>query len=1342
MDVAAPPSPHGTSLTPYVPRHVLEGILRGDMSDRRHPRRFQAVGLFADMSGYTGMAEAFSSLGAAGAEELSELMNHHLGAAVEAVERFGGSVAMFGGDSMSAIFPFDDRGHVAERAVACALAIQSGMDRFRALRTRAGTFDLRCKVGLAIGEVLSAVVSAPNGRLEWILAGEAVDGSARAEHQARAGEVVCDDGFRARCDGLVVLAERGGVSVIDRIEAAPDPSPYPPLPTLPADAIALIRRFVDRSVADRIGLGQRRFVNEHRRLAVLFAGFGEIDVSSEDGAGFLLDRASTALAAAERFDGYLHQVEAGDKGVLAVISFGAPVAHEDDEERALACALELERSTTDASIGVAIGSLFCGERGGGGRLEYAATGDTMNVAARLMQLAEPGTIVCTDSLSPRTRAVAVLRSRSSVSVKGRSASVPIVEVRGLLRPAAREDEGLDAPLFGRDRERADLVDRLERARRGVGAVVFVSGEAGVGKSRLCADVAALARSRGFEIHATATSPMDPATPYLTWRPVARSLLGLDGGDVPDLRAVVEAIDPSLGPRSPLLGPVMGRTEADTPRTRALDAETRAELTTTLVADIIAARARVKPRLIWFDDVQWLDASSRELFIALARRVGSERVLLLATFRTELGTDQRLGWISEVEPAARMELEPLDEGAMHELLAERASRLLGVTSSRVGRIAPSLLDRAQGNPFYIEQLLSLCKERGIDPTDRDQVTSADLPEGLHRLALARLDALPQTEQMTLRVASVIGERFSESWITGSDPATGTPATIRRRLGALRRKGFIRPIDDGTHREHMFAHGIVREAAYTTLSDASRRELHEEVARFVEHAFGDDLGPYLGTLAHHYGATRNIPKQRRYFRLAADAATDVFANETAIGFYDRLLPLVEGRDAVDVALRLGDVRQLAGGWVDAEAMFRSALELAEDCGDERGRVRARSAIGYVLAHTGEMAEARDLLDAAVADAVQLSDSETVVTALEHLGFAAWQQGDYDASIAASRRLVEVARAAEDPRAECRALDAMGLAYWRTGAFARARDSFREGLEIAERVNDLKGAVHIANDFAGLLAEEGDLAGAFQQVRRGIDDARAIGYRNAEAVLIGNAGELYRQFGQFDESLSCSLRCLAVTAPMRDRADVATRLGNIALTLADAGRLHEADDFFAETIALAESIDDPYLVSAYGHYRAALLIRMDRTTEAEELNRRALAIASEIDAHEIVVRASVADVRRALARGDRTAAEALDALSALEGPDTAPAERAMLAYERWTVLPDEVRSRAAIDAVSEIVDTMPSPEHRAWFEALTGSPAPDPKRLPALDIGDVEPLSLDGALVAGRSLHASSGVSPGNP
>lgn len=1343
MSVAGRLPPPETGLIPYVPRHVVEELLRGGWSDEWRPRRFKAVALFADMSGYTAMSEAFSSLGAAGAEELGELMNRHFGAAVEIVDRLGGSVGKFGGDSMSATFSLDDREDAAARAVACSLQIQAGMKRFRSIKTSVGAFDLRCKIGLASGDVISAVVSAPNGRLEWILAGNALDGCARAEHHARPGEVVCEDSFRDQCGGLVVGVEREGFSVIDRIDVAPDPSPSPPLSRLPGEAVALLERFVARSVVDRISLGHRRFVNEHRRIAVLFAGYGEIDVSSNEGTGLLLDRASKALAAAERFDGYLHQIDAGDKGVLAVISFGAAVAHEDDEERALACARELQRTAADASIGIAIGTAFCGERGGSGRLEYAATGDTMNVAARLMEFAEPGTIVCTDSLAPRTRAVAVLGSLAPVSLKGHDAPVPIVEVRGLRgrRPQAVDAE-FDIAMIGRDGEVAELTRQIERADRGRGTVVFVSGEAGVGKSRLCADVAALARLSGFEVHATASTATDAGSPYLAWHPVIRSLVGFEDEEAPDLTALLGRIDPGLSSRAPLLGPVVGRNLTDTSVTDGLDAETRAELTTALVADIVRARARVKPRLIWFDDIQWLDAASRDLFIVLARRIRGERVLLLATFRTDASGDPRVGWLFEVEPAVRLQLDPLGTAAMQNLLAESAKRRFGLRGSQLRRIASSLADRAQGNPFFLEQLLSLCNERGIDPTDHEEVAAAALPEGLHRLALARLDTLPQEEQMTLRVASVIGRRFAESWLTGTYPQLGAADPVRRRLESLRRRGFIRLAEDRPEREHVFSHAIVQEAAYATLSDASRRELHEGVARYVERAFGNDLGSQLGTLAHHYGATRNIPKQRRYFRLAADAARDVFANETAIGFYERLLPLVEGAEAVGISLRLGDVRQLSGGWVAAERSFRFALELAEACGDERGSVRARSALGYVLAHTGSMVEARDLLEAAVTDAERLSDAEGTVAALEHLGFATWQQGDYDASLAASRRLVEIARRNEDRRAECRALDALGLAFWRVGGFARARGSFEEALELADRVNDVKGLVHIANDFAGLLAEEGDVPAAFEQVRRGVATARAIGYRNAEAVLIGNAGELYRQHGQLEESLACSLRCLAVTAPMRDRADVTTRLGNIALTLADEGRFSQADDFFIETIALAEAIDDPYLLSAYSHYRAALLSRMDRAREAEDMNKRALRIASEIDAHEVVVRASVLDIRAAVARGELTPVEADRALSELEAPETVLAERAMIAYERWCVVPDAARHRAAVETAAEIVNAMPGPEHRRKLETLTGLPAPTIPPLAILDIGDLEVLTLDEALAAGRSLLAEHPSSAGVP
>ena len=1295
--------------------------------------------MFADMSGYTSMSESFAALGAAGAEELGGLLNAHFEAAIAVVERFGGSVGKFGGDALSAIFPFDERPDAPGRAVGCALAIQTGMARFRSMETSVGTFDLRCKIGLAIGEVLAATVSAASGRSEWILAGSAIDRCGEAEQRSAPGGVMCDAALRLRCPGLILGPERDGFWVVRGLDRTPDLQPYPPLPPLSSQATDALARFVPPSVFERISLGHRGFVNEHRHIAVLFAGYGVLDTTTDAGVEELLERSAEALDAAERFEGYLHQIHAGDKGVLSIISFGAAVAHEDDEERALACAMSIATGPSKPSVGLALGTAFCGERGGPTRLEYAATGDTMNVAARLMQLAEPGTVLCTDTFGPRVRGRTVLKERPPVALKGRRRPVAIaelLEIREDPDPPVRSD----LPLIGREDESAQIARAADAALEGRGSVVLIEGDAGTGKSRLTAESVSRASSSGFLVHATAAPPTDRSTPFLAWRSIVRSLIGIEDAGSGSVVDSLGSLDRNLIPRAPLLASILGSTMPETELTAGLDPQLRAELAMTLVGDLVHICAETSPRVLVIEDLQWLDPASRDLLIEVARRARAEHVMVITTYRSEGDEDPLAGWPLGSLPGLRIELGPLNDQAVRSFLAVAMERVFDRRGSSPPAVARTLIARAEGNAFYLEELLELCKDRGIDPTDEDAVASAELPAGLHRLALARLDTLPQTEQMVLRVASVVGRRFAEPWLAGSYPRLGAPAEVHGRLNGLGRRGLTRLVVNKPTREHEFKHAIVHEAAYTTLSDSSRQELHEAVARYVESRYVRDLRPHLGALAHHYGATRNIGKQREYFRRAADAARDAFANESAIRFYERLLPIVAGHEAVEASLLLGEVRQHAGDWEGAEEAFRSAQVAAERIDDERGGVRARSSLGYLLAHGDRVTAARGMLERAVADAERLDDPGATMSALEYLGFATWQLADYGASLATCIRLIDVASRAGDRRAESRALGGVGLARWRLGGYEDAREAFERAIDLAEQLDDARGLTHSANDLGGMLAETGDLVGAFTQVTRGLRLAREIGYRHAEAVLVGNAGELYRQHGELDAALRCSLQSLVVTAPMRDWSDIAFRLGNIALTLADMGRLDEADEFFAITMALARDIEDPYLISAFGHYRADAYARAGREADASALNLEALRLSREIDAHEIVVRATLLAVRLASASG--SSAEAVDQqLEELERLDPVPTERAMLAYERWLVRPaDPRRRRQATKAMEEIYRSMPGPENRRRLKTLGRSPAPTVDPLPSLDTGDLDTMSLDDAMLLARTLlEERASVSP---
>lgn len=1316
----SPTASDAADLIAYVPRYVVADLLRSEGSPATRPRRFEAVGLFADMSGFTSISEAFAARGAAGAEELSRLLNEHFDTAIDVIERFGGSLGKIGGDSLSAIFPLEEHPDAPARAVTCALEIQSGMERFRSVPTSVGPFELSCKIGLALGHARTATITAPGGRLEWLVVGTAVDRCAEAEHLADSGEIVCDRRLRERCPGLVTTARGNGFWVIDRLVPHPEPLPVPPAPAVSAHAVDLLARFVHRSVAERIRMGHRRFVDEHRRIAVVFAGYGTVDTNTEAGMGLVLERSTGALTIAERLDGHLHQIDAGDKGIVAVISFGAAVAHEDDEERALRCALELIERAPESSIGIAVGLAFCGERGGRTRREYAAIGDTMNVAARLMQLADPGTILCTDAFGPSTRARANLDRREPVLVKGRRQPLAIAELRSLRDQPGPWERRYDLPVVGRDEELARVDSILEQAQqRGPPRVVVLTGEAGVGKSRLSAEIADRATSSGFLIHLGASSSTDTDVPFLPWRSIVRSLLGLEREGVNGLADSLAALDRDLVARAPLLGPILGEAIEDTELTTGLDSKLRSELMTTLMTEIVQQCGLSAPRLLLIEDCHWIDPASRDLLAAVCAQVAATSVVVLATARPFRRDEHELAWLHGIDSAATIRLAPLDQESMHEYLALTADRLFGLDREALGPLASTLVPRAEGNAFYLEELLNVCKDRGIDPTDERALANAVLPEGLHRVVLARVDDLPQPEQATLRVASVIGRRFPEPWLAGVYPSLGPAESIRAWLAHLERVGLVQSIEGEPGQERVFIHSVVHEAIYATLSEASRWELHEAVGQHIEAIHGDDLEPFVGTLAHHYGASRNVDGQRRYFRLAADAARRAFANETAITYYERLVPIASRKDAGEVLRLLGEVRQLVGEWKGAADAFRESIASSDAPDDDSETVRARAALGYLLAHTGPTAEAHSVLETALADAQRLGNSEASLLALEYLAFTAWQEADYDASLRLSRQLVSLAESVGDARATCMGLESLGLGHWRRGEYELAREAFERALSLAEEIKDHRGLIHAANDLAGVLAEVGDLMGAFEKVQAGLKAARAIGYRHSEAVMIGNAGELYRQHGELDLAIACSLHCVATTAAMGDWSDVVTRIGNLALALSDQGKLNQADQFSELTLQLAAAVEDPYSVSIYTHYRAELLTRLGRPDEAQRLNEDARTLAAEIDAREVELRASVLAIRLEWERGERTTDGALKALDELERPDSVLPERAMLSYERWRLSPEDVaRSREAMRYAKAIYQTMPGPQHRHRLETLTGKRAPSLEPFPKLSRLDDEP------------------------
>jgi class 3 adenylate cyclase/tetratricopeptide (TPR) repeat protein len=1209
---------------PYVPAHVREHLARDPGADpTAEVTRERAVVLFADISGFTPITEALATKGADGAEELTLILNRFFGHLIDTIEALGGDVAAFAGDAVTALFPGDDA-VAAERAVSAATAVQAMTQTLGTVETSVGVFDLACKIGIGVGDVVETSGGVFGDRLTPIVIGDPLNVAAEAEHRAGPGDIVVDPSITSLLPAIGWRADPDGFSWIEDATsrelslAGTDRAPAQPR----AEAAGTLASFLHPAIAARIRAGHRRFIGEHRRVTLLFIGLPGPGAIQE-----LCDYVHRLTETIVGFEGHLLHVDAGDKGLKAIALFGAPIAHGDDETRALRCALTIQGlpSRGGVSVGAATGVTFCGEVGGLQRATYTAIGDTVNVAARLMQAAKPGQILLAGPLPEDRATLLEVEPLEPLQVKGRNAPVTPLELRGVRKGIGPLGERVyHHALVGRDEELATADAWIGRALDGTGGVLAILGEAGSGKSRLAAEVAAHAAAIGLRVHLGANPSYGATEPYLPWRTIVGSALGPLGTETRSAVDAVSAIDPALAGRAPLLSPVLDIAIEDSDVTEGLLPQLRDELLPSFLVDLITGGG---PALIVLEDVHQMDAASWDVLEAFARTSGSKPLLVLVTARTAPGAADPIARLGDVVEVTTVALGRLDDDAVRSFVQERTKALFGRR-----RVPPALVDlavaRSGGNPFFLEELLYLIRDRGVDPSDSAALRALESPGSVSSLVLARIDALPEREQTTLKVASVLGRRFRADWLWGATPALGTPDEVRASLDRLEHLQMIAPIDPD---EYLFRHAILRDAAYGSLSVGLRRELHGDLGRFLEHTHEEDLVPVVQALAFHFGETDDVARQLRYFRMAADTARAAFANETALQWLERLQPILSGADEVAVRLDQGDIRRLMGDWAGAESDYRRAFESQQPM----LATRAARELGYLLSQQGQLHEGRALLERALVDAEGAGDDAGVRKTLEYLAFAAHDQTDFDASLGYSTRLLEAAEKAGDLSSLSMAWEQTGMVHLHRAAHAEALAAFERALAIAEFGDDRRGLIHACNDLAGLLVEMEDLAGAARYVRQALETSREIGYRHPEGVLVGNAGELFRLSGDPAQAIACATVGMEITADLGDRVDVTAKLINLSRALVDLNRLVDALAFARLAISLSQANDDAFMYPEALLQLAEIEAWREEFEQAHEAIGDVLATAALAGREDLVARAR--ELQETLARERLTSSEA---------------------------------------------------------------------------------------------------------
>lgn len=630
------------------------------------------------------------------------------------------------------------------------------------------------------------------------------------------------------------------------------------------------------------------------------------------------DAVARMVTSVEAFGGTVKDL-AGD-GVLAL--FGAPAAHEDDPERAIRAGLrivdevgEFGREVAEAwgidalnvRVGINTGPVITGAIGAGSRVEFGAMGDAVNVAARLQSHAQPGSVLIGEDTYLAVRDRFAFSDGRAFDLRGKSERVTAYTIAGPAEGAtARPDAGSPARMVGRDAEMERVRRSIEAVAGGTGGVVFISGEPGIGKTRMVHELRRAfgavtpEHGRSLWLEGRCVS-YGGSIPYWPFRDLLRSWLGV-AGDEPDLRirvALRRQVDRLSGLRADeavpylaaLLGLSPGPGEAE--RLDELSPEALQYRTFEIVRTTLRHLAEDGPVAIAIEDLHWADATSVQLLEQVIADTEEAALLVVCTLRPER---DHAAWrlkedIARTFPHRFLEvtLEALSGDAGRELLTSLVGH--GTLPSEVQR---QILEPAEGNPFFLEELVRSLVDAGALVAEGDgwrfvHEVTPQVPPTVEKVILARIDRLTPDAYEAIVSASVVGRSFSLPLLQ----AVATGDGVRAALGDLMRVDLVREGRRWPEPEYRFTHALIQEAAYRTLVAADRTRLHRKVATWLEHHHDGRQNEVAGVLAHHWLGAEDEDKAIRYLTVAGDRARQSYALDEAIAYYRELLPLLDRR-----------------------------------------------------------------------------------------------------------------------------------------------------------------------------------------------------------------------------------------------------------------------------------------------------------------------------------------------------------------------------------------------------------------------------------------------------------------
>ena len=1025
-----------------------------------------------------------------------------------------------------------------------------------------------------------------------------------------------------------------------------------------ADDLAKIRKYIPSYLAEKIQQSEGNIEGERKKVTAVFADISGFTAMSEtrdpEEVSAIVTTCHTMLGKIiNEYEGVVDKI-VGD-GLMAI--FGIP-AHEDDPERAVLAAIEMQQGmvilseelsrnmgvSLGLSIGINTGIVVIGDVGTSLRLDYTVMGDVVNIASRLQDTAETSEILVGQETYEKTTHCFDFKKLDPIRVKGKSQPLQVYKV--LLRKEeslpVRGIAGLHSPFIGRNEEFAICQRVIDRLSTGKGGALFITGEAGFGKSRLTAEVKEYTQDRNITWLEGKCVSYSRSISYWVFVDALKNYFGIKSeADITEIEYTLRSkgVTNNIGESViPIIGSLLSSKREDGKADDGLaDSEKKLRIFTA-IKDILAAESLINPMILVLDDLHWVDALSMELIIFLIKELSHSRITFICIYRSMAGKSDD-PFVQQLEEkylhsgsttsirCTRVVLDPLTNADSNLLL----SSLLAAEDIPI-KIKGTILEKAGGNPLYLEEVIrSIIDDKTIEKHDgrwliTKEVEDIEVPDTVQEVIMTRIDRLEVKPKHVLQCASVIGRSFEYSSLlylvtggmtsiapqsVGNDDALQAtlPAEELRsapqvcsqgldgHLSTLEEMGFISR-EESSQRAFRFRHALIQDVSYNAILKKRRREFHEIVCHYMEEAHRENLDEFYEILAYHYSESNDVESALSYLVKAGDKnrKSSTGSAESALQHFCKAQDLLESFPLTDddyvmykhkIYHGTGEAYMDLGDYEKALSSFETVLLMAVQMQDLCVKAEALRQIGNNKTRMGDWEGARKAYEGSLAIAKDLEDLSPMGLVYNGIGYGFLERGDMDEAMDYFEEALKMGEQSGDPRLIGDASDGLGTIASIRHDFSEAIRYYQTSLRNYEKAKESHYEAQIYQNLGITHFRKNELEVADKYYKESLKISEKCGYNSLMAATYVNRAELYLERSELDKATAFCIKTFEILRTLDDKWAVAESYKLYGMIYKRRKNFPEAMKAFNTSLAISEECD--YLTNiAEVHREVGLMYR----------------------------------------------------------------------------------------------------------------------------------------------------------